>query len=41
MGYRRGRVIDWGRRACTNFTQLRIGKGGIASWLFHIGKRDS
>ena len=39
-GYGRGRVIDWGRRACSNFSQLRTGKGGMASWLFHIGKRD-
>ena len=40
-GFGKGRVMDWGRKACSTFTQLRTGKGGMASWLFRIGKKES
>ena len=39
--YGKGRRVGWDRRAMSNFTQLRTGKGPFRSWLHRIRQRES
>ena len=31
-GFRMGRAVEWGRRALTNYTHVRTGKGKLGYW---------
>ena len=38
VGWGKGRVARWGRRAATKYTHCRTGKGNLRGWLREIGK---
>ena len=40
-GFGLGRAMEWGRRALTNNTHVRMGKGKIGYWRELIGQRDA
>ena len=39
-GFGLGRAVEWGRRALTNYTHMRTGKGKLGYWRELIGHRD-
>ena len=41
IGYRKGKVMSWGRKAVSAYTLLRTNKGALRAWKFKIGKDDS
>ena len=41
MGYGLGRAVGWGRKALTNYTHTRTGKGKIGHWRELVGQRDA
>ena len=40
VGWGKGRVAGWSRRAATRYTHCRTGKGNSRGWLREIGKED-
>jgi len=40
VGWGKGRVAGWSRRAATRYTHCRTGKGNLRGWLREIGKED-
>ena len=40
-GFGFGRAVEWGRKALTNYTHARTGKGKIGYWRELIGQRDA
>ena len=41
IGYGKGEVMFWGRKAVSTYTQLRTNRGALRAWKFKIGKDDS
>ena len=39
-GFGLDRVVEWGRKALTNYTHARMGKGKIGYWRKLVGQRD-
>ena len=40
VGYSKGRVPKWNRRAVVNYTHTRTGKGNLKVWRFRLGKAE-
>ena len=40
-GFGMGRAVEWGRRALTNYTHARTGKGKLGYWRELVGQRDA
>ena len=40
-GFGMGRAVEWGRRALTNYTHARTGKGKLWYWRELVGQRDA
>ena len=40
VGWGKGRVAGWSRRAATRYIHCRTGKGNLRGWLREIGKED-
>ena len=41
VGFGRGEAVGWGRKALTNYTHVRTGKGKIGYWRELVGQRDA
>ena len=40
-GFGLGKAVEWGRRALTNYSHARTGKGKIGYWRELVGQRDA
>ena len=40
-GFGRGGAVEWGRKAITNYTHARTGKGKIGYWRELVDQRDA
>ena len=41
VGYGKGRVPKWNRRAVVNYTHTRTNKGNLMVWRFRLGKAET
>ena len=41
VGFGRGGALEWGRKALTNYTHWRTGKGKIGYWAELVGQMDA
>ena len=40
IGYGKGKVMSWGLKAVSTYTQLRTNRGALRVWKFKIGRDD-